>query len=221
MLVIFDLDDTLIETSKCLTRNYLRLAFDAMKKKGLKVGEEAFSELISINEMAISSRAALKEFWLSHSDQIEILNSGLEALKTPLPEKWAIDPVPGALELLEELAGDYLLAIATQGDPHLQRQKMKKAGIQPEQFSKLTVGSGQSKKEDYIEILAELNVSPQEAIICGDRVPADLSPAKELGLFTVHLSNGRGKIHKEPKEHVDIYIQSLKELQKVIKKIKV
>lgn len=212
MLVVFDLDDTLIETSKCLTPFYLNLSFEAMGRKG------TFEELLKINEKALSSKVALREFWQKYSKEEEILLAGLEALKTPLPPDLKIEPVPGAIELLDSLQMHHTLALVTAGHPELQFQKMKNAGIQPEQFSKIIIGSGPSKKLDYQKVLDELHFDPSETVVCGDRVEIDLKPAKELGIYTVHFQNGRGLIHTEPKESVDITIKLLKELQEVFVK---
>jgi putative hydrolase of the HAD superfamily len=215
LLVIFDLDDTLIETTKCLTPHYLRLAFSAMQKAGL---EGDLDELLALNKESISSQFAILEFWKRYSGQIEIYQVGLEALKTPLSEEISLEIVPGALEVLDVLQQTHTLALVTRGDPDLQRQKLKKAGIQPELFSKLVIGKGPSKKLDYQTVLSELNTHPQEALVCGDRVPVDLSPAKELGLFTVHFRNGRGLIHDEPKIDIDFAIDTLKQLHEVFAK---
>ncbi len=215
MLILFDLDDTLIETSKCLTPLYLKLAFDSMSQVGLDSSEESFTQLLALNKKAISSRFAIEQFLGTHSNKEEILAAGLEALKTPLPKNAVIELVPGALEVLDALKKQHDLALVTKGDSLLQLQKMEKAGIQPGQFSKLIVGSAPSKKFDYQRVLEELDVAPSEAIVCGDRVSVDLTPAKELGVYTVHFRNGRGLVHCEPKESVDLTIETLKELQEV------
>ncbi|MBS0628905.1 MAG: HAD family hydrolase [Verrucomicrobia bacterium] len=212
MLIIFDLDDTLIETSKCLTPLYLRFAFEAMGLAG------TLEELIEINEKALSSKVAIREFWSKRSEKQEILQAGLEALKRPLPSDVTIEPVPGAKEVLVTLQAHHTLALVTAGHAELQLQKMKKAGIQPAQFSKLIVGSGPSKKSDYQRVLVELNVAPGEGVVCGDRVEIDLTPAKELGLYTVHFQNGRGLVHSTPRESVDLTIKTLKELKEVFVK---
>jgi len=215
LLIIFDLDDTLIETSKCLTPYYLKLAFDSMRKAGLEIEEDVFDELVSMNQNALTSRFALKKFWSKYSDQIKIYDAGLAVMKTPLPEDLPLEIVPGAIEVLEELQEAHTLALVTLGNPHLQGEKMKKAGIQPALFSKLVIGKGPSKKLDYQTILTELKFDAQEVIVCGDRVPIDLTPAKELGLFTVHFRHGRGLCHNEPKADVDLSIDALKQLHEV------
>jgi len=186
------------------------MACDAMGLEG------TFEELTRINEKARSSRIALREFWGRYSDQEEILQAGLEALKSALPPDANIDLVPGAQEVLDALQVNHTLALVTAGYPQLQFQKMEKAGIQPEQFSKIIVSTHSSKKLDYQKVLSELNFDPSEAVVCGDRVEFDLMPAKELGIYTVHFQNGRG--NTESKEGVDLTIKTLKELQEVFVK---
>jgi len=210
--VIFDLDDTLIETSKCLTPHYLRLAYFAMQSAGVK---EPIEKLIALNVNLLSLTLALEEFC---QGQTEIYNAALSALNTPLPKNVSLDLVPGAIEVLDELQEAHTLALVSKGDPQFQRQKMEKAGIQPERFSKLVIGNGPSKKSDYQMVLSKLNIDPTEALVCGDRVSWDLSPAKELGMFTVHFRNGRGLVHDEPKADVDLAIDHLKQLHEAFEK---
>ena len=216
MFLIFDLDDTLIETSKCLALPAMKRAFTAMLEEGLNLEESAFEDLLKINASSISSRASVQTFWEKHSNKKEILDAGLSALSSPFEDSISLEPVPDALEILEELQGVCPLALVTMGTPKLQRQKMKKAGIQLQRFSTLIVGRGPSKKKDYQRVALELGLPCEEGVVCGDRVPIDLSPAKELGFFTVHFPNGRGKVHGSPREDVDTTIHSLKELKRVI-----
>lgn len=67
-------------------------------------------------------------------------------------------------------------------------------------------------------VLSDLKIDPREALVCGDRVSMDLSPAKELGMFTVHLRNGRGQFHDSPKAHVDLAIDDLTQLHEAFEK---
>jgi len=180
--------------------------------------EMGWEELSAINQRAISSKMAITEFWKKYNDQEKILELGLKAMTGPIPKDLTIDLVPGAEELLNELQDLTSLALVTGGCTKFQLEKMKKAGIQPERFSKLIVVDGLSKKSAYQSVLKELQYEPHETIVCGDRVSIDLTPAKELGLFTIHFPNGRGKIHTEPKEDVDVTIKTIKELEEVLKK---
>ncbi len=214
MLIIFDLDDTLVETSKCLTTKALERAYLAMQSAGLEGGD--FSTLVNINQSSISSQVALKKYLNPLTDDEAIFEIGKKALQSPLLGDVCLDPVPGAIELLADFEVLHDLVLVTLGSKELQMQKMEKAGIEPSIFSRLVVESGRSKKPIYQEILSEKGINPSEVIVCGDRVPIDLSPGKECGFTTVHLKNGRGAFHTAPEKDVDYTIEKLEELKKVI-----
>lgn len=212
MWILFDLDDTLVETSKCLTPYALERAYHSMGSIG------TLDELIELNQKSLTSKEAVECFWSRHSQDKEKLHLGLSVLSAPLEEKTSLDPVPGAVELLDELYGQFPLVLVTRGIESLQREKMKKAGIQPDRFSKLIIGCMEGKRSAYEMAARELNLPPTEAIVCGDRVPLDLSPGRVLGMTTVHFLNGRGVHHREPRGDVDHTIQSIQELTKVFHK---
>lgn len=214
------MDDTLVETSKWLTPERLKASFALMIESGLEVlnKEDAVRELIAINEQALSSTIALSIFCEKYRAKKEILEAGLASLFTLLPEMLTLPPVPGAIDLLKDLYKDYELALVTLGQKDLQLQKLKKAGIQPHYFSKIIVGQGKNKKSEYEQILKEFKVKPQEIFVCGDRVPVDLTPAKQLGMKTIHFVNGRGLRFKDPKEDIDFSISTLPELKKILTK---
>lgn len=214
------MDDTLVETSKCLTPERLKEALSLMIEAGLKITnrEDALQDLIAINEKALSSTLALPIFCEKYGANKEILEIGLASLFTLLPENLVLPPVPGAIDLLKDLYKDYELALVTLGQKDLQLQKLKKAGIQPQYFSKIIVGQGKNKKAEYEQILKEFRVKPQETFVCGDRVPVDLTPAKELGMKTIHFVNGRGHIFKDSKKDIDFSIFTLSELKKILTK---
>lgn len=211
--MIFDLDDTLIETSKCLTPHALLRAFSC-----LELDQASFSELVAIDARSLSSKEALRTFCQRHPSALPFLDRAVESLSEPLSDEILLEPVPGALETLEILSKTCHLALVTRGEEPLQLDKMKKAGIQPESFSKLIVSQGLSKKSDYKEVLDHFQVQPHEGLVCGDRILLDLAPAKELGLTTVFFPNGRGLVLQKEKEFVDVTIHSLTQLHEVLAK---
>lgn len=189
----------------------MRRAFNAMREKGLSTGD--FSDLLSINQSCMSSNIAVKIFWEQSGSKEEVLQAGLSALSLPLSEDMKIEPTPGTIKLLKDLKG-IDLCVVTRGNPALQISKLEKAGIQPKQFSKIVVGKGLNKKFTYQKVLEEFR--PSKCIVCGDRVPIDLTPAKQLGLTTVHLRNGRGCFFDKPREDVDVSIKKIEEIKNVL-----
>lgn len=214
--MIFDLDDTLIETSKCLTPIVLARAFDKMQEEGLGLKKDAVEDLFAFNKKALTSEEALKKFFTQYPEKKEFLSVGVFSLSFPIPDSINLLAVPYACEVLNELQVKHTLALVTRGEKNFQLQKMKKAGIQPGQFSKLIINRGLSKKSDYLSLLDEFGCAPSDVCVCGDRVPFDLSPGRELGFRTVHFRNGRGLNHIEPREDVDVTIYCLTKLNEVL-----
>lgn len=64
MLIIFDLDDTLIDTTGQITPFKMRSCLERLQKMGLSIGlfEEAYQELMAINALSPSSSHAIKMF---------------------------------------------------------------------------------------------------------------------------------------------------------------
>ncbi len=218
MLIIFDLDDTLVDTSGCVTYYKLEGALEAMVKAGLVL--EDFSQglelLRRLNETAFSAKAALAEFIeLLGADPLFFEIGMQEIYESALPDL-PLFPLEGAVELLSLLKIYHRLALVTVGNPSIQMQKLKKAGIDSSVFSKILVTKEIDKKPLYQQILDELGVSNREVLVCGDRISRDLTPARQLGFKTVLMKWGRGLTATLPSRDVDYSISSLNELKGII-----
>lgn len=218
MLIIFDLDDTLIDTSGCITHFKLEDALQAMVSAGLNVPDfaSALDLLRRLDGTAESARSALAEF-------VEILGADKHFLDIAVKEIYEntslelpIFPLEGALDILTELGLQHQLALVTVGKPQLQMDKLKKAGIDSRVFSKIAVIEERNKKPHYQMIADELGYVPSAVVVCGDRIPIDLTPARELGFKTVHMQWGRGLNCSGFKGEVDYYISELKEIKNIV-----
>jgi len=218
LLIIFDLDDTLIETSKCLTPRRLEDALRSMIRAGLAIQtfDAAFQRLNLLNTELLSARAALDAFASSVPGGASFLTYGLDVLSRPLQPDEILTVHEGAVELIQELKKRHSLALVSIGKPALQMQKLEKAGIQPQVFSKLVVGEGASKKPYYEEVITALKAPAASTLVCGDRIAIDLTPAKQLGFITVHMSAGRGEGATGPQGDVDFTIKKLAQLKDIV-----
>lgn len=213
MLIIFDLDDTLVQTSYSITPYKIEQALEKSKELGLPVTESMQKQLLEYNQIASSAHEAImlwgKEFSipLKHIDFIaqEVYEGSLE--KVP------IEPMEGAIEVLSALQNQGLLAIVSKGNPERQSYKMKKAGIDTSFFCKILFLRQESKQDTYAHIMSDLHIPASQVWVCGDRIDLDLLPAKNLGCITVHIRQGRGV---GSKGEVDFSIQKLTELLPII-----
>lgn len=222
MLIIFDLDDTLIDTSGSVTPQVLKNALSSMQKKGFCLAhpKQAFSELLRLNAFHLTSDGALREFLEIFQAPKKYYEIGKQEIyENPILPK-TIFPLEDAPQILEDLSLSYPLSLVTKGKEDVQREKMKRAGIDVKLFSYLSFCEVWDKKKAYQKIQEEAGISPGNTLVCGDRISFDLSPAKELGYKTVQMRWGRGLGNTGLKKDVDYTILHLKELKKILQQVK-
>jgi len=218
LLIIFDLDDTLIDTSGCLTHYKLEEALQAMVSAGLTVPNfsAALELLRRIDRSAESAKSALEEFVDIHGFDEYILEVGVKEIYEKPFSDLPVFPVDGALELLYDLGQQHQLALVTVGKYLYQMEKLKKAGIDSRIFSKISVIEDRNKKPHYQRIVDELGYASTEVLVCGDRISIDLFPARELGFKTVQMLWGRGLNSLKSRGDVDYFISKIGELKDIV-----
>ncbi|EKE08482.1 MAG: hypothetical protein ACD_17C00147G0004 [uncultured bacterium] len=217
MLIIFDLDDTLIDTSGSILPFKLKECLKQLVARGLAVGdfEAAYEELVWANTRAGRSEDTLVAFVKKFGKDDAFASGVLDELTKPLPSNFSVATTPYAKEILECLKTTHTLSLVTGGYAPFQMEKLEKAGIDRSIFSKIAVSENSIKKPFYEDLIQEFSTLPQEAVVCGDRVQIDLEPARELGMKTVHMRWGRGR--QVPKEDwMDAQIENLRELQGIL-----
>lgn len=218
MLIIFDLDDTLIDTAGCITHYKLADALQAMCDAGLVVPvySDALELLRRLDRYAESAGAALSEFHEVIDCDKKFLEIGVKEVYGSIPDDLPIFPLEGALSLLTDLAHYHQLALVTVGKNSQQMQKLQRAGIDSRLFSKIVVVEEKNKKPHYQMIVEELGYSAAEVLVCGDRIAIDLTPARELGFKTVQMQWGRGLHSAGNKADVDYHITDLGKLREIV-----
>lgn len=218
MLIIFDLDDTLIDTSGSVTPFKMKECLKLLVREGLSIEnfDRSYQELLAINATSPKSKDALSRFIERAGGDPGLLESVLREMTTPLPEDFAIPTTPHAKEILEWASRSHRLALVTGGHPPFQREKLKKAGIEPAIFSKIYIPEDSIKKPCYQGLLKEFSVPPQQVLVCGDRIAMDLAPAHELGIQTVHMRWGRGA-QGQTEAWIRHAISDLTELKRIVR----
>ena len=218
MLIIFDLDDTLIDTSGSVTPFKLRQCLEVLMSLGVSLPplDEAYAEVLLWNQRCSKSQEALSSFASSYGASASQIQESLKCLSSSLPDSFQVSMTPHAKEILEFYHQKYPLAIVTGGHPPFQRDKLKKAGIDSSLFSMIGIPEDSIKKPYYQALQEKFSLHPQEIWMCGDRIEMDLKPAFELGFRTIHMRWGRGAMVK-PEPWVDYSIGSLSELKGIIK----
>jgi HAD superfamily hydrolase (TIGR01509 family) len=98
-------------------------------------------------------------------------------------------PVPGVRQVLAELSEHYRLAVAA-NQARACRVAFERLGWMP-YFSEFWISGevrlGKPSPEFFTSLLSRIQCAPGEAVMIGDRIDADIRPAKTLGLRTVQV----------------------------------
>lgn len=194
--IVFDLDDTLLDTNGRLVPAAAREACAAMVEAGLVAGpEECFVErarFISENPRGNVYRHLVDTFGVrAGSSADRVIDAGFRAFhQRDVGDDAAM--FEGAQAALERLSLRYALYLVTSGDERTQRQKVSVLGI--ERFFKgvffVDPSRGQSKLHAFGEILRREGGHPRSFLSVGNRVDTDIAMAKEIGWDTCWVRTG-------------------------------
>lgn len=218
MLIIFDLDDTLIDTSGSVTPFKMKECLKRLIKEGLAIADfdRAYADLLSINAKSAKSKDSLTQFVAKMGGDTALVEKAVEEMTTPLPANFTIRTTPNAKEIIQFLSSSHRLALVTGGHPPFQLEKLEKAGIDSTFFSKIAIPEDSIKKPFYQGLIKEFSMPANQVLVCGDRIAMDLVPAYELGFTTVHMRWGRGQLAKT-ENWIHHAISDLSELKRIIK----
>jgi len=216
LLIIFDLDDTLIDTTKKLTPIIFHKTLKLLIEKGLKVEDEnlAYQQILKIDKTSVGSNQTIKKFLYDLGANKIFIDIAYKSMQSPIDSDIKIFTLPNALETLKHLSNYHSLALVSFGDIKFQFDKMEKAGIDTALFSKIAITKLANKGFYYKQIMDELGYRSNNTYVIGDKIDGDLLPAKKLGCTTINMKNLR--IQKENKNCVDFWVNSLEEVKKIL-----
>lgn len=102
----------------------------------------------------------------------------------------ALEPLPGAAELVRDLRDRYRVGLLTNGPVRAQRDKLATLGWET-LFDAIVVSgdlpAGKPDERAFETVLDRLGVAPGEAVYVGDEVEADVRGASGAGLAVVQV----------------------------------
>ncbi|MGM0380457.1 MAG: HAD family hydrolase [bacterium] len=193
--IIFDLDDTLIQTGQYYNRQlelFTEKILDNFSRP--EDSEEVLTNYFEIDSKAIMKHGydkahfpeAMAKTWeyycrqedkpLREDDLQECQEIGWEVYST-VPE-----PVEGMEEILNRLRLDYELILYTMGDSEIQFEKIRHHNLE-QWFKEMHVVP--LKERQYLAQI--VNPYPRgETMIVGDSLRGEIKPALELGIKAIH-----------------------------------
>ena len=219
--IIFDLDDTLVKTSKLYNR-----ARDEFSSLMQELGFDSEESLIKLDEVDISyikEYGFVKERYpLSLGKTYEYFcKINGEKINPVLKKKiedigWQVfrqipELVDGVYQILDTLSKKYFLILATLGDPQVQEGKVRSSGLK-KYFSEIYVLKHKNV-EEYQNILRKHNLDKKDTWIVGNSVRSDLNPGLKLGVNCILIPYLSWKFEdEEPLSENYLQLDSLKEV---------
>jgi uncharacterized cofD-like protein len=218
--IIFDLDDTLYDCSDCLVDAARRRAARAMVAQGVPCDEAAAHKL----QVDLAARHGPGCRIFDHiAEQYgkgkEFVEELLRAYNSDEVEE--IQPFPDVVSVLRNLrAQGYMLFLVTSGVHRRQERKIDLLGIRP-LFDEIVINDseiGMELEECYISLLTRHGLTPQECIVVGDRVDAEIRIANYLRMTTVQMMHGRFRslLPKNEFEEPDFKVRRISELHEIL-----
>lgn len=222
MVVFIDIDDTLLDFTKC--------ANDAIKSACNKFGVPYTTTLVDTFHPInldlwhrLEKKEVTKEKLFDTRFQIVFDKLGIKAdgiaFETAFRENFHESAilVDGARDLLEYLRSKYKVYVASNASMHQQTNRMKRAGLDgyvDGYFVSEEIGFPKPQKEFFDACFKALpDVKPQDVVMIGDSLSADIKGACEYGLKTIWYNH-----RNEPTADVkcDYIVSRLSEVKNIL-----
>jgi len=207
-VILFDFLGTLVENG----------VWSPMKQvKNILRIEQPFSEYVVRMETAMmtSTFRQLKDAFdaIGNEFGVRIYPKQMDLLVGMWNKSWMLaKPYAETEEALEELSKKYKLIVVSNTDCFSAGNVIKKFDLE-KFFSRIfwsyEVGLIKTNPQMFKQILAELEVEPEEVVMVGDSIESDMIPASKIGIKTVLIDRKNARDYPTK-------ISSLKDLEKML-----
>ncbi|MEK4358520.1 HAD family hydrolase [Paenibacillus sp. FSL M7-1455] len=125
-------------------------------------------------------------------------------------------------QVLQELKGNYKLLLLTNGCPGLQQEKLDGVPELVPYFDQVVIsgnfGKGKPDPTIFEHALSRLGVTPDEAVMVGDKLSTDIKGGLAAGLTTVWINRNGKPYHSNIQPHYEI--KHLSELHGILESMK-
>lgn len=219
--LVFDLDDTLLDTFQQLIPQAARESCRAMIEAGLATDEDSClaerNEFVRTHPRQGLYKHLVQRFGVRPNvDPNHVAQLGYDAFHIREVES-NIDLFPGAKELVHELAKNYRVHLVTAGNRPTQAAKIRILGISElfESIHHVDPTCGLRKRDAFQAIMSRTCARPERCLSIGNRLDTDISEAKILGWKTCWVRYGE-YAHMKPRDEFetpDFEIDQIRELR--------
>jgi len=225
--VLIDIDDTLLDFSES-SKDAIRFA---VEKTGFDLPPDIHPVFWKINSVLwekvergeIDKYGLYRIRWktIFHAIGRDDLDGAVfeEAFYNRLSE--TAYPVRGAKEILAYLASKYALYTASNANHNRQRERLAKAGLDgffTDFFVSSSLGANKPTAEFFDRCFERMEPRPlpEETVLIGDSISADISGGNAYGLFTVWYNHNRKPDPTDPALIPCVKVDSLEEIRAIL-----
>ena len=220
--VFIDIDDTLLDFDLSAEE----AMFAAARDMGIPLPENMLSIFVPINiglwkdmEKGLITPERLFEIrWNTIFSHIGVTADGV-AFEKIFTDYLSISAIPmeGAMEMMEYLSGKYTVCVASNAPYRQQILRMEKVGMDryiSHYFISERLGASKPTKEFFDACFAQLDgIRPDEAVIIGDSLTADINGGRQYGMKTLWFCR-KGDIRAE--HGADFAVEKLADVKKLL-----
>lgn len=220
--ILVDIDNTLLDFDVCSKRSMQ----EACERMGMTYTQEMYDAFMRINEklwLQIEQGTLTKERlheirWNMVFEKIGQKADGV-LFETYFCEALNVssEPIEGAADLLRYLSQKYVVAVASNASHNQQAQRMALAGMHPYvryYFVSSQIGVEKPQKGFFQYCLHTLELAPQEVLILGDSLTADMQGGLNCGLHTCWYNPHRKPVPDDMP--LDYVVSSLAEVKRIL-----
>lgn len=221
-VIVFDLDDTLLDTSGLLVPKALENIHREWVRLGQNLSYANFLDLRNVYLKSHSNTVVFEKILSEHPtrDNFTALEIAENLFYEPeIPESLPL--IDGADQILQKLNSKYHLALLTSGEEPTQSKKIKSTKL--DYFFKdifITHQPSNYKKKPFFEkLISENKIQPSQLLSVGNRKTSEIREAKKLGCITCWFAFGEhiSEIEQSPEDYPDFTIHKLNQLIEVCK----
>jgi len=191
--VVFDLDDTLFDTTGQLMEPAHREAAQAMIDAGLEAPLEALVTLrLELGRSRVGEDTnVLAAGAYGHGPDSPVVEAGRSTYFKRRIDR--LDSFPGTEPLLSSLHERCRLLLLTTGDPGTQRKKVELLDIAQWFEDMVFVPLDQADKFAAMRSLLRFHeLEPARVVVVGDRIDREIQAGRRLGTWTIRMTRGEG-----------------------------
>ncbi len=221
--IIYDLDDTLFDTTGILFYQALKNASNTLLENGFNSDYDTLFSFLKEKSNDIKSVADLfgtlcKEFGYSDDDTNKFIDAAkISYYSSELPSN--LSPFDDVRSILTNLSKENKLGLVTFGNKTQQLKKIELLGLLDYfDYVKVSESGHLSKQYFFKDFISKFNLNSDEVICIGDRIDSEIRDANNLGMYTVQYYHGRRKdlIPMGESEVPDYVIKSNSEILKIV-----